>query len=209
MGYEYYPLSVGKTMVYEVDSILYDPILPGGRDTFHWEIKETILEKDTDLSGRTVYVFERVERRKGELAWRNPLRGERLIDGSRAELWWKNLRFIPLTFPPKAGQSWEGGQYISSEQNIDFYSNWQPTITQVGASWQQGGLSFDKTLTVQQVNDEDLLAYRYAEEVFAYGVGMIQRTQYNLRFEGSSIPVAPWEQKATHGFIVFWRIKSF
>jgi len=53
--YSYFPLEIGHTLIYELDSILYSPLYINGRDTVHWELKEVVESKFIDVEGRDAF----------------------------------------------------------------------------------------------------------------------------------------------------------
>ncbi len=204
--YNYFPLTPGLKVTYEVDSIIYNKLLSEGRDTFLFEMQEEILAMDTDASGREMYIIERRERLAGATQWIKPRRGIRLIDDARAEFSMDNLRFIPLIFPPRTGVTWSGNAFIQINDLTEFYEDWQYEILSVDTPAVVNGLAFDSTLTVLEIEDEGLLEYRFSQATYATGVGMVQMERTHLWFVGSNIPNLPWEQRATNGYITRWRV---
>ena len=205
---DYFPLEQGHSVIYDVDTVQYSPLYFTGKDTFYWEVRETIIDSYKDLEGRTVYKFERSQRKPGETTFRPKLIGIRLIDGTRAEQMENNLRFIPLVFPPTEGVTWDGNAFLNTDDSLAYYQDWSYTVLRTDTPATINGLQFDATTRVQEVEQEDLLSYRNSEAVYARGAGLVERTRYNLWFVGSNIPILPWEQKATNGFITHWKVKS-
>ena len=101
-GYDYFPLEVGKYLIYESDSIIYDPIAEGTEvlitKTF---VKEAITDTVVDNSGNTWYTVERSERKDPEGSWVL----KRILWLSRTESQAlrneDNLRLISMIFPSK------------------------------------------------------------------------------------------------------------
>jgi hypothetical protein len=201
--YNYFPLKVGGSVLYDVDTIKFSPLIPGGKDTFRWEIKETITDKFLDNEGREAYRFERYQRKDSSKPWILPRVGHRLIDGTRAESFENNLRFISLVFPPATGMKWQGNKFINLNDTLKYYRDWLYEYIYVDQPDNINGVSMDSTLLVKEIDDENLLEYRFSESVYGMDIGLVRQTRYNLKFVGSVIPDKPWEEKATHGFIVF------
>src|SRR4030067_3558016 len=61
LGYEYFPATVGKYVVYDVDSIVYNDFT-GTTDTFKYQIKETIESIFLDNSNRQTLRIERYKK---------------------------------------------------------------------------------------------------------------------------------------------------
>ena len=97
-GYDYFPLEVGKYVIYEVDSVNYNPLFQGGKKATHWEVKEQITDTFRNLSGQLVYTYTRWQRVADSLPWINPRVGERLRSNTQAEDFRENLRFISFVF---------------------------------------------------------------------------------------------------------------
>ncbi len=205
-GYDYYPLDIGHTTVYEVDSVIYSPLLAGGRDTFHWEMKVVITDTFRDAEGRTVHLAEEYRRRKGASFWEGPERTMIVQTAQRIEYQANNIRLIPFVFPPVKGKSWNGAVFVPDNDTFDFYRNWNNVFLAVDEAYDMGANSFEKTAHILESDDENLLEYRYSEARYARDIGLIERIQYNLKFVGSVIPNEPWEEKATNGYIMHQRL---
>ncbi len=208
--YAYFPLETGHTVVYEVDSIIYSPLYVDGRDTFHWLVREVVAGQFTDIEGRTAYRIERYIRQDTSKPWQTGPVWYAVRNQTSAERVEENLRFIRLVFPPKAGETWQGNAYIPSTDTFKFYTGWTYRYDQVDVPATVNGLSFDSTLTIIEVDDENLLERRWSVAQYAKGIGLVYRELYNLSFVGSSIPIGndPWEEKANRGYILRMRIKS-
>ena len=105
--YEYFPLSTGHTVIYDVDSINVDDFTnPPTIDTFHFQVREVIGDTFIDLEGDLAYEIFRYKRFDTSATWGTP------------RLWWvkrkvtnlqkieENLRYIKLTFPPGFDHVW-------------------------------------------------------------------------------------------------------
>lgn len=206
----YFPLAVGHTVTYEVDSVLYSPLFAGGRDTVRFEVKDAIIAVDEDLAGNTVYIIERVEREAGSLPWVNPTIGQRLLTNGRAEEVFDNIRFVPLTFPLSEGASWLSTQYLSNKPAYNFYADWNTIVRTVDQPDTVNGLVFDSVAVINHIDDESLTEWRYVRYKYATNVGMVAMEQkyFKVETDSSAILFLPWPQKITNGFETTWRIKE-
>ena len=208
----YFPLEVGQSVIFSVDSIKYSPLLNNGKQTFSYEIKETIIDKALDGTGHEVYIFERVERKEGELPWKNPVIGTKTIRGNRAEVSIHNLKFMPLTFPIIPNLAWDGNAFIYSslqDSTNTFYEDWRYTVTAIDVPKTVNEVEFDSTLTVKHIDDSTGLSYRFSSASYARNTGLISLDQYSLFVKDTSIiDSIPWPQRANAGFITHWRIKN-
>lgn len=205
-AYDYYPLEIGHTTVYEVDSIIYSPLLAGGRDTFYWERKVVIVDTLRDAEGRKSFLAEEYRRRKGNSFWEGPEMTLLIRASGRIEYQANNLRLIPFVFPPMKGKQWDGAVFIPDNDTFNFYRNWNNVFLAVDEPYELGSLSVAKSARVLETDDENLLEYHYSEARYARDIGLIERIQFNLKFVGSVIPNEPWEEKATNGYIMHQRL---
>jgi len=205
-GYDYYPLEIGHTNVYEIDSIIYSPLLAGGRDTFRWEMKVVIADTFRDAEGRTVHLAEEYRRRKGASFWEGPELTMLVRTPQRLEYQANNIRLIPFVFPPVKGAQWDGAAFLPDNDTFAFYRHWNNVFLAVDEAYDLGSNSFAKTAHILESDDENLLEYHYSEARYARDIGLIERIQFNLKFVGSVIPNEPWEEKATNGYIMHQRL---
>ena len=206
----YFPLEVGKSVVYEVDSILFSPLYQDGKDSVSWLLKETVAEVFKDDEGRDVYRIERFIRKTETDNWQPTKVFFAVKEKNKAERQENNLRFIRMVFPPKVGMSWNGNALINTD-TAEYYQDWEYEFTAVDEPATINGNSFSETVTILEVDDENLLEKRYSEAQYAMNVGLIYKEQYNLRIVDSNIPPqsTPWEDKANRGYIMRMRIKSY
>ena len=208
---DYYPLEVSKTWIYEVDSLKFSPLFIGGKDSVHWELKEEVASVFKDDAGRDVYRIERYLRKNENDSWKPAKVFFAINENNKAELQENNVKFIKLVFPPKEGKTWNGNALISNNDTLEYFQDWEYEYTEVDVPASINGQSFANTLTVLEVDDENLLEKRYSTAQYARGVGLIYREQYNLRIVDSNIPspTIPWEEKANRGYILRMKIKSY
>ena len=220
-GYDYFPLEVGRSWEYEVDSIIYDPAVGGTAiDSFRTFIRESVADTLLDNAGEVLYRVERYNRRSDTLPWqietvltlsRNEQRATRTED---------NLRFTKLVFPVKAGKYWDGNAFFDASrpvfvagETVQMFKGWQYRILEAGVTATIGGLEFDEVVTVQNADNRYLgnfLELRLATEQYARGVGLAYRELYILdtscqvccsgNTEDGLCESLPWEERAEKGF---------
>lgn len=210
-GLDYYPLQLGKTMIYTADSVIYDP-QPGGVqvDTHSYFIREVIVDTFSNQAGERVFVWERSERDslhhpwEVRLIWSAVLSGDRLI---RSE---SNLRLNTLLFPPLVGRMWEAAAAIApgtivtiAGEGLELFKSWGSVILSEGEPQRIGDRDYDRVLTVSHADDENLIELRYFREWYARGTGLVRQdirildTQCIAPCSGQ-----PFEEKAEKGFIL-------
>jgi len=170
-GYEFYPLEVGKTWVYEVDSIVLSR--QGTEvDTSTFFFREEIIETRLGNAGDTLYVVERFERRSDTAEWqfrdvfslsRNATQAFRTED---------NLRFVKMIFPVRQGDRWDGHQFFDPAVFIEVGGEQMPIFKDW--AYRYASVS-ENTVTISQAEFEDIVTFRQAEEQYEAGIGLVYR----------------------------------
>lgn len=226
-GYDYFPLEVGRSWEYEVDSIIYDPAVGGTAvDSFRTFIRETITGTLPDNAGQALYRVERYFRRNDTLPWQVEKVFTLSRDEQRASRTEDNLRFTKLVFPVKAGKSWDGNAYFDDTrpvfvagESVAMFKNWQYRILEAGVPATVGDMDFDDVAAVQNADNRYLnnfLELRLATEQYARGVGLISRevhiwdTSCQVCCGGSTedgvCQSLPWEERVEKGFSIRQRL---
>jgi hypothetical protein len=210
-GKDYYPLSIGKSITYNVDSVIYDPE-PNGFvkiDTTKWQFREDIVDTFKGKDGKIQYRIERFERRRGTTIWTIGKVLSASVTDQYALRDEDNLRFIkfPMAFLEKT--SWNGNIFNDSVRIIIagellelFSKKWDYQIESFGKSETIGGKVFDDVLTVVAKTDPKILTEtRSTIEKYAKGVGLVSREFKILdtqKLDGTIV----WEKKAEKGAII-------
>ncbi|MCB0429035.1 MAG: hypothetical protein KDD54_02895 [Flavobacteriales bacterium] len=166
---DYYPVDVGHWVIYDMDSTVYDAFLNGADTNYHYQIKEVIADVFKDNTGQTTYRIERFKRQADTDPWliSDVWYANRFDD--RLERVEENLRYVRLQFPPRKNHSWDGNAMNTLE-------TWNYRYTAVHQSYTVGTFDFDSTVTVQQVDEANLIEEKSVEEVYALHVGMVRKT---------------------------------
>lgn len=213
-GENLYPLAVGNTLVYAVDSVIYDPLGAGERiDTVSGFSREVITELLEGAADDTLYRLERSYRTLTTDPWqvtdvwtvrREPTR---LI---RTE---ENLSFINLVFPLTERSDWDALAFIDDDrevlvagETIAPFRQWDAEVDSIATTWTdpRTGFSYADAVFVQIADSEDnLIQHRRGFEVYAPNVGLVYRELYVLDTQCiEACAGQPWEVKAEKGFIV-------
>lgn len=218
-NFAYFPLELNQPKFYRLDSIIVLNTIRGILyDTTTLEVRETLIESFTATDGMTEFRGERWDRPLTGGAWRFrqtfTVRRTNLA-ATRTE---DNLAFTKLTFPFRDGKNWDGHTAFDDSQDIviggefiDVFFDWNYRYDSVDTPQTLStGLSFDKTVLVTQAETNNLIDLRSAYEVYASGVGLVERfidarhTQCRVCCGGnteSCIDLA-WDEKAEKGFIL-------
>lgn len=218
--YEYFPLEVGRSWVYEVDSLIFSPAVSGNKiDSIHSFIKDTIVEQFVAVNGDTIYRAERYERRTDTVPWRVAAVFSMHKNKQQAFRTEQNLQLIKLVFPLNQKETWNSTLYIDpmikmtvTGNEIQPFNYWgsRATIEDKGVPLSMGQLQFPETATVTYVDRNDIsIASRVAKEVYARGVGLVKKDWQildNSDCYTSECVALPWRQRAERGFIVAQRL---
>lgn len=180
-NYEYFPYQVGHYVAYDVDSIAYSYSNPKYfRDTVHYQLKEEITDTFYDNENQLSYRLELSRRNSAADGW------------SIWKVWYvkptatniqkieDDVRFIKLVFPPHENETWNGNLYVPTSDDYAIYRNWTYTATAVHQPYSLNGFNFDSTITVTEVNEEDVITKTLRREVYAKHVGLIYQEWEDL-----------------------------
>jgi hypothetical protein len=204
-GYDFLPIQVGKSYVYQSDSIIFDD--NGARiDTFHGFIREDIEETFVDDAGITNYKLFRYFKRDASDQWTRTNTWTTYLDDNKAIRTEENIRFIKLVFPIKKGLKWDGNIFVDQDIKIDvvgeaieMYKNWDYKMETIDEEYDFNG-SIIPTIRVNLVDESSIIDRRKVTEYYAKGIGLVKKEMIILDSDGSQ-PAAPWEEKAQKGFI--------
>jgi hypothetical protein len=209
-GFDYFPLAVGKFIIYKYDSIIYDN---KGIDKFPFSgfIKEEIAEVISETPSETKYKVIKYWRKNATDLWQ--LTDVEAITKSSDKIikTEENLPFIKLVFPNNNNATWRGNGLFDDNIEIKvygepmkIYQSWDYTIENKGSQLTFGELKFNETLEVLQTDNlrdskSSIFNRRFSKEIFAKGIGMIQK---EMRIYDSQKPLAgkPWEDYAEKGY---------
>lgn len=223
-GYEYFPLQVGQSWEYQVDSIIFDPAGTGTRvDSIRLWAREIVADRYISAGGDTIYRIERYERydtaqpwaiRKVLAQWRTPRQAFRQED---------NLKLIKLIFPIEKGSRWNGTRHIAPGQRVvvagevlEMFKGWQSQILDSEQSFSTPAANFTDAIVVSHADASNLIEHRYQREAYARQVGLVFMEQRVLdtqcrvccNSDFARCNNLPWRSKAEKGFIVqqqLWR----
>ncbi|MDX1943243.1 MAG: hypothetical protein SFU99_21945 [Saprospiraceae bacterium] len=206
LGYDFYPLQVGKYWIYQVDSIIYDD--EGLKvDTVHLFFREEITDWRLNNIGDTAFVAERFES-YDSVNWQ--IKEVFSLERTRTQALRNenNLRFIKLIFPINRNERWDGNRFFDSSIEIPVAGeNIQPFLY-----WEYRYTNVEKGIvTVQLADYEENVNIRQAEEKYAEGIGLTERTWVILSTQCGGNGTLdcgdlPWAEKAERGFIIHQRL---
>jgi len=198
LGLDYYPTQIGKYVVYDVDSTVYNDL---NQDTvlYKYRIKEKIIEQFTDNEGRKALRLERYVKHFNAAkpydsipyvikeAWMVN------ADDKKVQVVESNYRYTKLIFPIQLNANWNGnanntlGEMLYSYNYID-----KPETI--------NGTSLEKVLLVKQKDERTQIALQYFVEKYAKGIGLVYREIKDI-YSNTVIPGVAIEQRIEKGVI--------
>jgi hypothetical protein len=208
--YEYQPLEVGRYTIYDVDSIDYDYLAPNQiADTIRYQLMEWLTDTFYDNQSRLNYrleLFIRPDAASPWVFWKvwYCLKTDRTFERQEDD-----LRFMKLVFPIRNDINWNGNIFlpVSDTSYLKLYFGWNYIYKNLGLPNTVNGLTFNETVEVSHVNDENLIDKRMSKEIYAKGVGLIFRQFEKIEKQDVA---SSWDRpnQAT-GFRYIKRINSY
>ncbi len=208
LGKEYFPLKVGQFAIYQVDSIIFDPVGENKIDTISLQVKEEIVSSYQAPDKETIFIMERYERKDVSENWRiTNVWSVYFVNNTliRVE---DNLRFVKLIFPVIPKKTWNPNANFDDDININvagetlkMFKDWVSSIEKIEDELTINELIFKDVVKISTVNNENLIEYRYGIERYAQDIGLIYKELWILDTQRID-PMLPWEEKAEKGFIL-------
>ncbi len=222
--FAYFPLRIGKSITYVVDSVVFDKG-PGGvlRDSSRIFLRETIADTLRDNIGQLIYLVERSERRSDTSAWQLKNVWSAARTANQAIRIEDNLRFLRLIFPMDERSAWDGNRWVDPQTELIIagerlrpYVGWRYRVDSLDVSLAVGAFMFDSVLVVTETNEENLIERRFSKAIYAKNLGLVHKEEWlldsqycNQNPEPVDCATKPWVEKAERGFIVKMTILDF
>jgi hypothetical protein len=191
---DYYPLVVGSSHSYLVDSIYYNSFT-GETEVYQYQLKETITETFLDEENQTNYRMERYCKFKPSdsasfdtLAWEFKNVWFVTLTAYSIQRVEENVRFVNLTNPIKDGISWDGNDYnILNKYNYTY------------ESFGESLLGYANSVKVVQIDNENLIKKQYYEQLFAKGIGLTKYHYVDIESQDISDDSTPIMERIEKG----------
>jgi len=213
-GYDYFPLEVGHTWEYQVDSVL---IFQGGTDNIFSTsyIQETITELIAEEGDEKTYRMERSYRNDLSEPWQLQDIWQISISDSKATRTEENLRFIKMVFPATDGTKWDGNVFFDANKEftvaangVSIYQDWSYKIESLDLTKEYNGITYPNVMQVSHVDEESLISRRFSEEHYAQNVGLVERRMEIFDSQNGDTAL-DWLVRAEKGFQLHQTLRSF
>jgi hypothetical protein len=193
---DYFPLQKGKYIIYNVDSTIWDEGLCIKIER-SYQMMYMVADTFTDGQGRQSYRIDTRIRKSTADAWTH--HDVFTVTKTPTTLEWsqKEFRYIKLTFPVKETGTWKGNGYINAADTpITYLNGWDYVYSGVDQPFNVGEITYDKTVTVNQVdvavNNPETLPKAYAsrtygKEVYGKGLGLVYKEYYHWTYDPNSL----------------------
>jgi hypothetical protein len=198
LGLDYYPNTIGKYVIYDVDSLVYTD-LPKDTLVFKYRIKEKLAETYTDNSGMQAIRLERfikkydASRSYDSIPWTIKEVWMVNADEKSIQVVESNVRFTKLIFPVQEKSNWNGN--ARNTLGDEFYS-----YDYVDKTETLNGITLEKVLLVKQKDYRTLISYDSKTEKYAKGIGLIYREIKKL-LSNTIVANKPVEDRIESGII--------
>jgi hypothetical protein len=206
---DYYPLKVGRTYTYMLDSI--KPTNFGAAlNTTYYLAKDSVESQFNDAQGRPSFRIYRYLRDTPQTKpWTYLATYVATFDDAKKQVEYvddRNYRYIILKEPVTEGFSWKGNSFIdtrSSSSLVKYMDDWDYTYQNLGQSFTTRKGKFDTTISVLHVNQVsppgpfDPNNYQqtdYSIEVYAKGVGLIYKEFIHKTWQKNPSSPGYWDQ---------------
>lgn len=181
VGYNYQPVEVGDTWIYQADSIIYDEFT---KDSIHlrFQIKEWIESEFTDNSGDIAYKLLKYKRTDETFPWKFQRAFVIKKTPERIERVEENTRFVKLIFPVKELSSWNVNAYNDSTAQTYKYKD-------INKKLKIGNYTYDSTMMVLQKEKINIIETYKEKERYAKNIGMVYKESIFRNTDSTQLPI--------------------
>lgn len=187
-----YPLQVGKTFTYRLDSTVtanFGSVLA----TRSYLAKDTVESQFVDAQGRTSFrIFRYLTDTLAMREWTYTATYIATITNHSVEYVDQDLRFITLANPVSANTYWSGNSYLSVVNTpYYFFNNWTYQYVDLNKPFTTLKQTFNNCYSVLQINDQSSSVFdpnnvffkTYSKEVYAKGVGLVYKEFLHINYQ--------------------------
>ena len=220
-GAVYYPLSLGRVMIYKTDSVIYTPQAGGTLilDSTHSIVKEIYADTLRDAQSNLTYRIDRYVSRNLDAPYDFVLTNTffATANANNFQRTEGNFRYIKMLNFVQPQTQWDGNSYNDPDAVLDVATNkifpfskqYLSQVTGIADTFSTGGNNFSNVVTIEAKSDErNYIERRYQLEKYAPNVGLVYR-EVNILDSQNADPSIAWTKKATRGYILVQRLLSF
>ncbi len=167
-GPSYYPLEIDKYIIYLVTEYTHDAFRKETDTTYFWQ-KELLEDTFTDISGSLVYKMALSISKDSGKNWRFDSYAIVEKDSNSAIRTENNTRKTILSFPFRELKTWDVNALNNQDLQLAKIKNIEKSMTTIL------GMQFAKSVLLELSNQVDPILTNIENEVYAEGVGLIER----------------------------------
>ncbi|MBX2904395.1 MAG: hypothetical protein KF744_00050 [Taibaiella sp.] len=183
----YFPLTFGKSVTFEVDSIYYNDITCSQyrvKSQAKYVVTDTFTDRK-NFTYRLSYILDVFTRPYEGALWKAS--GVIILNPTANGLSWtqNGVKYNKMVFPIEEGLTWKGNKDAPvNDSDYTYLKDWNYMYRDYRKSYNTGYVNFNNTVTVLE-NDESInypavdsgvAAMRtYSKAVYAYNVGLVYR----------------------------------
>ena len=206
-GYDYYPLEIGKFVVYNVDSIVYNEFTFKAK-TYKYQIKEKIEGQFIDSEGKVAFRLARYIKKYDSskvysvLPW--VIKDVWQVNASKTsiEVVEENVRFTKLIFPIKISETWNGN-------SKNYLEEWDYKYTYTNNGEKIGSIYFENVLLVTQKSFRPKILWQKYLEKYSKNVGLVYKEVIDIKFPVTNESVPLDSIKDKQGVVLKMELVSF
>ena len=175
---QYYPLTVGRYAVYEVEDIRYT--VRDGVDTNQYQLQERVADSWLGAGGEIIYSLERYKRDSEAEAWQLDSVWTARKNARSLVVVENNIAYTKLVFPFRDALEWDGNALNSNPAQTYQLTATDSTLRQeIGPRWQQ---RVENSRTVVQRQLETLVNDSVLTETYAPDLGLLYKKTRILHY---------------------------
>lgn len=183
----YFPLTTGKYIVYDVDSIIFSNFFDT-TDTVHFQLMEQVDSPFLDAANETAYKIIRSRRNLPGDSWKLIDVWSAKLTVNEAQKVEENLRFVKMNFPVLLYKSWKGNGLINTDSPFVYLSDWDYQYTAVDQPLQVDTTIFDSVVTIVQHSDINAIQTVFYQEKYAKHIGLVYKEEQNIEMQPGQYP---------------------
>lgn len=208
LGLDYYPVSIGKVWVYQMDSTWYRLNNQVVKQQSFGYLREEVVDTFRDVTGKLIHRLDVFQTRDTTLGW--DLTDSYFIEANDRLLQKREsgLSYVRLVFPPQDGKSWNGNINIHPKTQIQVqgellepFDQWLYYYEYIDRPETIGNKPYQHVCKVMEVDDENIIQKRYSMAKYARGVGMVYKELVLLETQNTDTSI-PFEQRAEKGLLL-------
>ncbi len=176
-GYEFFPLEIGRYVIYEVEKTNYLSNQSIIRENY--QLKEEVVDTFTSTSKVKLYVLERYIRADETQNWKIDSVWAASLSNNQGIRQENNISFVRLSFPLKDKLIWNGN-FFNNNAREDYQ------IEDINKPLVINKLNLPKTLKVQQINDSSLVRLTRRSEIYAENIGIVSIDEIQVSYKSDN-----------------------